>query len=64
MKKIGRALSRLWKDEEGQALMEYGLIIALIAVGVIAVLALIGPKLKDAYNDINTKLDEAKPPAT
>ena len=39
-------LRKWFKDEEGQGMVEYGLIIALIAIVVIAALVLLGPKIK------------------
>ncbi len=50
---------RKWlKDEEGQGMVEYGLIIGLIAVVVIAALVLLGPKIRDMFNGVNAKFDE------
>ncbi|MGE6487439.1 Flp family type IVb pilin [Paenisporosarcina sp. NPDC076898] len=49
-------LKRLFKEEEGQALTEYGLLIGLISIGVVAVLALIGPQLVRIFNTILTRL--------
>ena len=49
-------LKRLLKDEEGQALTEYGLLVGLIAIGVIAVLALIGPELVQIFQAVLNKL--------
>lgn len=46
-------LSLLWQDEEGQGMVEYGLILALIAVVVIAALTLIGQNLQAKYNQVN-----------
>ena len=40
--------------EEGQGLVEYALILVLIAVVVIAVLALLGPAIGDIFSDIMT----------
>jgi len=40
---------QLIKDEEGQGLVEYGIILALIAAVCIAVIARIGQKNKDVY---------------
>ena len=49
-----RELARkLWRQEEGQALAEYGLILALIAVVAITALTLLGGAIRD-------KLDEVK----
>ncbi|MBN2393860.1 MAG: Flp family type IVb pilin [Anaerolineae bacterium] len=38
--------------EEGQGLVEYALILVLIAVVVIAVLALVGPEINNIFNEI------------
>lgn len=38
------------KSESGQGLVEYALIIAMVALVVIVVLALVGPALSDYYN--------------
>lgn len=51
---------RNWlKDEEGQGMVEYGLIIGLIAVVVIVALVALGPKVRDMFNKVNTELDKA-----
>lgn len=42
----------LIKNEEGQGMTEYGLIIALVAVVAIAGLALLGGDLKDKFNNV------------
>jgi pilus assembly protein Flp/PilA len=49
-------LKRLWKEEEGQAMTEYGLIIGLIAIVVIAAVTLIGTKLDGVFDEIASKL--------
>jgi pilus assembly protein Flp/PilA len=41
-----------WKRQEGQAMAEYGIILALIAAVVIAVLATLGTKILGAFNTI------------
>jgi pilus assembly protein Flp/PilA len=47
-----KVLKRLFKGEEGQGMVEYGLIIALVAIVVIVVLTAMGGKLKDTFNNI------------
>lgn len=47
------------KDEEGQGMVEYGLIIGLIAVVVIVALAALGPKIKEKFDEINNAIDGA-----
>lgn len=43
--------------DDGVTALEYGLIAALIAVAVIAVIATIGSKLSDAFQSICTKIN-------
>jgi pilus assembly protein Flp/PilA len=38
---------RFFRDEEGQGLVEYALVLLLVAVVVIAILALLGPFIND-----------------
>ena len=47
-----------WKDEEGQALSEYGLLIAVIAVAVIAVVVTFRDKLAGAFQKATTSLGQ------
>ena len=49
-------LKRLWNDEEGQGMVEYGLIIALVSVVAIAALVLVGDQLVIVFNNIVSKL--------
>ncbi len=49
-------VSRFMKDESGATAIEYGLIVALIAVVIITVIGLIGGKLNTAFTTLNTKL--------
>ncbi|HOA85733.1 MAG TPA: Flp family type IVb pilin [Bacillota bacterium] len=54
-----KKLIRFLKDENGQGMVEYGLIIGLIALVVIGALVLLGPKIRDLFEGINDKIDEA-----
>jgi pilus assembly protein Flp/PilA len=45
------------RDEEGQAMVEYGLIIALIAIVVIAALLILGPRIANLFNDAGEELN-------
>ena len=45
-------LKRLHKDEEGATMVEYGLIVALIAVVCIAAVILIGNSLSGQFNSV------------
>ena len=57
--KISEAVLKLfvlYKDEEGQALAEYGLILGLIAVVAIAALTLLGTALSGKLDSVNSAL--------
>lgn len=52
-----RELARkLWRQEEGQALAEYGLILALIAVVAITALIALGEKITEHLNHVQEKM--------
>ena len=44
------------KREEGQTMAEYGIILALIVVGCIVAIGLIGGYVQKAFNDVATGL--------
>ena len=44
------------KDESGQTLVEYGLLLALIAIVVIAALILLGPVISQIFMNVNANL--------
>jgi pilus assembly protein Flp/PilA len=44
------------RREEGQTMTEYGVLLALIAVGVIAVLIILGPKIATAFQKVSNAL--------
>lgn len=52
-------LKNFFKDESGQGMVEYALIIALIAVVVIAVVALLGTNIKDVFQQSADELETA-----
>ena len=47
----GHVLSKL-KEEKGQGMVEYALIIGLVSIVVIAVLVLLGPAISAKFQDI------------
>lgn len=57
MNKLWMAFEQFLKDEEGVTAIEYGLIAALIAVAIIAMVALIGDQLNNVFNCIAAYLN-------
>ena len=49
-------LDRLFGRERGQGLVEYALIIALVAIVVIATLILLGPQIASIFQNISNNL--------
>ena len=49
-------MMKFLKDENGQGMVEYGLIIALISIAAIATLKLLGPKISGFFESANTAL--------
>ena len=47
-----KTLLRLWRKREGQGLVEYALIIALVSIAVIAALTALGGGINNAFNAI------------
>ncbi len=52
-------LRKWFKDEEGQGMVEYGLIIALIAIVVIVALVALGPRIRDIFSKTDQELAKA-----
>ena len=49
-------LSRFFAEEEGQTLVEYGLLIALIALAIITAMTFFGKKLGNHFNVASNKM--------
>ena len=47
-----KQVSRLYRDESGQDLVEYAILLALLVVVVIVALKLFGPAIGNAFNDV------------
>ena len=48
-----------FKDEEGQGMVEYGLLVALIALVVVAALLILGPRIANMFEDAGDQLTAA-----
>lgn len=51
-----KLMRRLLKEEEGQGMAEYGLILALVAIAVIAALTILGRNVSNKINQVGTNL--------
>ena len=60
-------MTRLFREEEGQGMVEYGIIIAAIAVVVMVAVFALGTRIKAGFDDIlrelQTPTKDYKPPA-
>ncbi len=54
--RLAGAVSRPDSEERGQGMVEYALILVLIAIVVIIVLTVVGHKVSDVFNSINNGL--------
>ena len=59
MLKLYIKFQELKSNEEGQDLVEYALVVALIALGATAALGTLGGALSSAFGNITTKLNAA-----
>ncbi len=55
-------IKRFLKDEEGATMVEYGLVVALIAVAVVATLGPLGTKIADLFTTVAGKIPAAPAP--
>lgn len=56
VKMMGTYTKAFFRKEEGQGMVEYALIIALIAIVVIAALILLGPQIAEIFENITDRL--------
>ena len=50
------ALTSLRDSEEGQAMVEYALILALVSVAAVGILSVLGTSVSSIFNEINADL--------
>lgn len=58
---MSKLLARFFKDESGATAIEYGLIAALISVGIIAAAGTLGTSISDTFGKVSTAMDAANP---
>jgi len=51
-----KKLIRFFKEEDGATAVEYGIMVSLIAVAIIAAVTLVGTQLNSVFGDVNTSL--------
>lgn len=56
-----KVVKRLVREEEGQGMAEYGLILALVAIVVVASLVVFGDTIKAKFNEVVTKMGGTPP---
>ncbi len=54
-----KKLIKFFKDEEGATAVEYGLMVALIAVVVITAVALLGTNLSEKFSEVASEVGDA-----
>jgi pilus assembly protein Flp/PilA len=54
-----KTLRRLWKEEQGQDLVEYALLVVLIALGAIAAMKGLASAISDAFSNATVNLTSA-----
>jgi pilus assembly protein Flp/PilA len=54
-----KLVSRFLKDQSGATAIEYGLIAALVAVGIIAAARLLGQTISLTFNKVSSNLNSA-----
>lgn len=52
-------MKRFIREDDGATAIEYGLIAALIAVAIVAVLLTLGPQLSGVFSKVQTTLENA-----
>ena len=52
-------ITRLWRDDEGQDLIEYALLAAFIALAALAAMRLVGGGINTLFQNVNTQLQNA-----
>jgi pilus assembly protein Flp/PilA len=54
--------ARLHRDEKGATAVEYGIMVALIAVVIIVAVTLLGGTLQDLFGDVNCQINSPTTP--
>jgi pilus assembly protein Flp/PilA len=52
-------LKRLWKDEQGQDLVEYGLLLVLVSLGAVAAMGTLASAISSAFGNASSNLSSS-----
>jgi pilus assembly protein Flp/PilA len=55
-KQMKNLMKRLWKEEEAQDLVEYGLLVVLISLGAVAAMGTLASAISDAFVSAQTNM--------
>ena len=56
MKKMMRTMGRLWRDEQGQDIAEYAVMLAVILIIVVGTIRLIGNNANSTFSSVASSL--------
>ncbi len=59
MRELLKDAGRVFKSEDGQGMVEYGLIIGLVSIALIAALVIFAPQIAGVFTRAGTALDGA-----
>ena len=54
-----KLLNTFWKDDSGQGLSEYALLLGLIVIGVVAFISAMGDSVETIFSEANTDMSSA-----
>ena len=57
--RVRRILRQLWKDERGQDLVEYGLLLVLVSLGAVAAMGTLASAISNAFGNASTNLSSS-----
>lgn len=60
MTKLKQAIRAFYQDEDGAAAIEYGLLVALLAIAIIGALTTLGEETNSSFRNFNDTLEAAK----
>lgn len=61
MRSTLRGMRSLWRDRRGGTAIEYGLIMALVVIAIIAAITQLGKTTSDMWNGVATNVTETGP---